>query len=47
MEVSLAIAFWIGFATALGWWSAGKVTTQIDKNLKPPAIEQKQEEKGK
>jgi len=47
MEVSLAIAFWVGFATAFGWWSAGKVTAEIDKNLKPPVIEKKQEEKGK
>lgn len=30
--------FLIGFLTAFGWWAAGKVTTQIDQHLDPPAI---------
>jgi len=47
MGAAMLAAFWIGFATAFGWWSATKVTNQIDKTIKPPVIEQKQEEKVK
>jgi hypothetical protein len=34
-------AFTLGFFTALGWWSATKVTDQVDKNI--PVIEKKEE----
>ena len=36
-------AFILGFFTAMGWWSAGKVTKQVDKLIDPPAIVEKQE----
>jgi hypothetical protein len=41
-----ATAFVIGFFTAIGWWSAGKITTKVDE--KPAAIikQDKQQEKG-
>jgi len=38
-------AFVIGFFTALGWWSAGKLTSAIDKQPpQPPVIIQQQKE---
>jgi hypothetical protein len=42
-------AFIAGFFTALGFWTAGKLTDKIDQTIEPPAIEQKVEveENGK
>ena len=37
-------AFVIGFFTALGWWSAGKITKTIDT---PPTITQQENQKEK
>ena len=39
-------AFIAGFFTALGFWTAGKLTDKVDAAMKPPAIE-KQVEKDK
>jgi hypothetical protein len=38
-----ATAFILGFFTALGWWTADRITSEIDKQLERPAIEQKEE----
>ena len=42
-------AFIAGFFTALGFWTAGKLTDKVDAAMEPPAIEQKikAEENGK
>jgi hypothetical protein len=40
-----ATAFIVGFFTAFGFWTAGKITKEVDKIIDPPKIEQKQEEK--
>ena len=40
-----ATAFVVGFFTAFGWWSAGKITTVID-GRSPIAIIQQEKEKG-
>lgn len=37
--MDISVAFLIGFFTALGWWSAGKVTGEIDKNIQKPKTE--------
>jgi len=37
MDVS--VAFLIGFFTAIGWWSASKITGEIDKNFQKPKVE--------
>jgi hypothetical protein len=37
-----ATAFVIGFFTAFGWWSAGKITSKIDQK---PAVVIQQETK--
>lgn len=37
----VATAFAIGFFTALGWWSASKITDQVDKQLDQPKIEKR------
>ena len=34
-------AFIAGFFTALGFWTAGKLTDKVDAAMEPPAIEQK------
>jgi hypothetical protein len=34
-------AFTLGFFTAMGWWSATKITDHVDKNIL--TIEQKEE----
>lgn len=39
----IATAFVLGFFTALGWWSANKLTDQIDRSLEQPKLEQKEE----
>ncbi len=31
----VGIAFVVGFFTALGWWSANKLTKEIDKQIEP------------
>jgi hypothetical protein len=40
-----ATAFVLGFFTALGWWTASKVTKVIDSQ--PPAIVIQQNKEGK
>jgi hypothetical protein len=40
-----ASAFVIGFFTALGWWTATKVTMLVDHKPAPPPIEIGQAEK--
>lgn len=40
-------AFVLGFFTAIGWWSAGKITNSIDKHVsaeKVIVVEKKKEE---
>lgn len=39
----IATAFVLGFFTAFGWWSANKITKEIDKHIDPPKIERKEE----
>lgn len=39
----MVTAFIVGFFTALGWWSANKITDKID-NADKPIIEKKVEE---
>ena len=36
-------AFIAGFFTALGFWTAGKLTDKVDAVIEPPAIEQQAE----
>jgi hypothetical protein len=38
-----ATAFILGFFTALGWWTADRITDKIDKQLERSVIEQKEE----
>jgi hypothetical protein len=33
------VAFTLGFFTAIGWWSATKVTGAIDRAIAPPVIQ--------
>ena len=41
-----ATAFVLGFFTAIGWWTANKITKEVDKHIEPTTITQEVKKDG-